>query len=369
MIRSEHLDVYNVRLTTRAPLFIGSGKSYVKKEYVFLSPRVTRSPQARVLLLDEHRLFRLLVERNRIDQYETFMLGAQTDLYQFLTVDCRLTLQEILSLSRCTIDTGDALDASHSLKEIFAFVRDGNDCVYVPGSSLKGAIRTAFLTDAVLREGPEGHTAARLHSKGFEGDYINTLSLKKDRDGVAVNDAVNSMFQGIRLSDSLPVSDKAMMLAGKVDADIHGETHRINLCRECIRPGTELRFKLTLDRSVVDPAITGESLLGAIRRFDRFYESCWLKHFTPPRNAADVSYQDALLLGGGAGYPTKTLTYPYLGESAALYEVISVLSQIRAFQKHRHDRDREIGISPRTMKYAQYRGKLYPYGLCEVSIS
>lgn len=177
------------------------------------------------------------------------------------------------------------------------------------------------------------------------------------------------MFQGIRLSDSLPVSDEAMMLAGKVDADIHGETHRINLCRECIRPGTELRFKLTLDRSVVDPAITGESLLGAIRRFDRFYESCWLKHFTPPRNAADVSYQDALLLGGGAGYPTKTLTYPYLGESAALDEVISVLSQIRAFQKHRHDRDREIGISPRTMKYAQYRGKLYPYGLCEVSIS
>ena len=77
----------------------------------------------------------------------------------------------------------------------------------------------------------------------------------------------------------------------------------------------------------------------------------------------------ALLLGGGAGYPTKTLTYPYLGESAALDEVISVLSQIRAFQKHRHDRDREIGISPRTMKYAQYRGKLYPYGLCEVSIS
>ena len=25
MIRSEHLDVYDVRLTTRAPLFIGSG--------------------------------------------------------------------------------------------------------------------------------------------------------------------------------------------------------------------------------------------------------------------------------------------------------------------------------------------------------
>ena len=98
MIRSEHLDVYNVRLTTRAPLFIGSGKSYVKKEYVFLSPRVTRSPQARVLLLDEHRLFRLLVERNRIDQYETFMLGAQTDLYQYLTVDCRHTLQEILTV-------------------------------------------------------------------------------------------------------------------------------------------------------------------------------------------------------------------------------------------------------------------------------
>ena len=37
--------------------------------------------------------------------------------------------------------------------------------------------------------------------------------------------------------------------------------------------------------------------------------------------------------------------------------------------KHYHKEDRECGISPRTIKYASYGGKLYPYGLCEVKIS
>ena len=128
-----------------------------------------------------------------------------------------------------------------------------------------------------------------------------------------------------------------------------------------------MRFKLTLDQSVLRGIITAESLMRSIRTFDSFYEKTYLKHFAAPCNVADFSYDDALLLGGGAGFLSKTLIYPYLGEKEGLHASIDILDS--AFRKHYHKEDRECGISPRTIKYASYGGKLYPYGLCEVKIS
>ena len=40
----------------------------------------------------------------------------------------------------------------------------------------------------------------------------------------------------------------------------------------------------------------------------------------------------------------------------------------KMFRNHKHERDAENGISPHTMKYARFRGRLYPYGYCGVSI-
>ena len=367
MIHEGHLEVFDLVLTVKAPVFIGSGKNYVKKEYLFLTPRSARVSHDVVLLLDETKFFHLLLERKLEDKYTQFMLGAQTDLYRFLTTECCLSMNDIRAVSRYHICAADALDADHSLKEIHAFVRGADGRVYVPGSSVKGALRTAILTDMILSD-TAPHPTLGDTRKGFpEGNYLHTLALKKDRDGRAVNDAVNSILRGVSISDSLPVADSCMMLAGKTDALVNGEAHQINLCRECIRPGTVLHFKLTLDQSVLHHEITAESLMDSICVFDRFYEKTYLRHFTAPRHAAEVSYDNTLFLGGGAGFFSKTLSYPYLGETDGLQITIDELS--RAFRKHRHEGDYSVGISPRMIKYASYRNELYPYGLCEVKLS
>ena len=367
MIHEGQLEVFDLTLTAKAPFFIGSGKSYVKKEYVFLTPRFARVSCDEVMLLDETKFFHLLLERKLEDKYTQFMLGAQTDLYRFLTAECCLSLNDIRAVSRYSIAAADALDADHSLKEINAFVRGADGRVYVPGSSVKGALRTAILTDWILSDNSP-HSAFGDTRKGFpEGTYLHTLKLKKDRNGAVLDDAVNSILRGLSISDSLPVSDTCMILAGKTDADPNGQTHRINLCRECIRPGTKLHFKLTLDQSVLHQKITAESLMNSVRTFDSFYEKTYLCHFTAPRHAAEVSYDNTLFLGGGVGFFSKTLTYPYLGEKDGLQAAINELS--RSFRKHRHEEDRADGISPRTIKYALYEGELYPYGLCEVKLS
>ena len=57
---------------------------------------------------------------------------------------------------------------------------------------------------------------------------------------------------------------------------------------------------------------------------------------------------------------------PYLGEKEGLRWTAEQMAQM--FRKHKHERDAEKGISPHTMKYARFRGRLYPYGYCGVSI-
>lgn len=53
MIHEGQLEVFDLTLIAKAPVFVGSGKSYVKKEYVFLTPRFARVSCDEVMLLDE----------------------------------------------------------------------------------------------------------------------------------------------------------------------------------------------------------------------------------------------------------------------------------------------------------------------------
>lgn len=359
MIRKDHLEIYDLFLTAKAPVHIGSGKSRTKKDYIF-SPSSSLG-KSKVAIPDDARLFSYLVEHGHVDKYESFMLGSQTDLYLFLSRELMLSDTEIMGLCKYSLAVADALDAAHSLKEIHSFVRDAQGRAYIPGSSVKGALRTAILTALILNE----NERSRLDfdpRKGFpEAKYLHSLSLSRSPDN-----AVNSIMRGISISDSLPVPDSAMMLAGKTDSDINGRTHSINLCRECVKPGTTVHFKLTLDKSVVKDSITRDSIMDAVMNFSAFYQDAWLRLFDPPRGCADVSYGKTLLLGGGAGYTTKTVIYPYLNEDATLKEVSAILD--RAFRKANHGNDVSLGASPRVAKYAKYEGKLYPYGLCEVKL-
>ena len=104
-----------------------------------------------------------------------------------------------------------------------------------------------------------------------------------------------------------------------------------------------------------------------IRKFNVFYQKTYLSHFAQPYDSRTVSYRDSLILGGGSGFFAKTLAYPYLGTSEGLRYTERIMRE--QFRKHGHEKDiSEYGISPHTMKYGQYRGQLYPYGVCEVKI-
>lgn len=359
MIQQDHLQVFDLILTVWAPLFIGSGNKYSKKEYLY------HSSKGEVSFLDDQKFFNFLVERGLVEKYSQFMLSEQDDLWVFLTKTCGIPNAELKDLKRHEIFVGDALDAKHSMKEIHAFQRDAYGHAYIPGSSVKGALRTAWLLDAVLKDTSTGHTLAPGKGSTFpEEKYVDLLHLDREKK----TDAINSIFRGVQVADSGPIPDKCMILAGKFDAYTSGGTNSINLCRECVAPGTPIRLRLTLDQSVLKGRITQESLQKAIQRYDAYYQQTYGCKFTPPVGSVSLPQQPYLILGGGAGFFSKSLAYPYLGEQKALRWTVDQFSLIKAFMQHHHEQDIEKGISPHTMKYARFKGKFYPYGYCGVSI-
>ena len=352
MIELDHLQSYQLTLTVRGLLHIGNGQKLPKKEYLFNNRTKV------VSFVDERAFFDLLIRFHLVDQFERFCMYGQGDLYSFLFHDCRLTPQQVQSAIRYQINAGDALDENHSLRDISRFVRNGRGDVYVPGSSVKGAIRTALLFQRIMADGAPHDSLAQYFP---EAEYLHTLNLTRNS-----GDAINSLMRGIHISDSAAIPDSCMTLASKNDGFVDGQTNAINLCRECAAPGTPISLRLTLDQSVLKGTVTIKSILDALNAFERYYQEVYLRHFVPPRNSEPLPEGAILRMGGGAGFFGKSLAYPYLGERNGLIWVSDRLA--RSFSKHHHERDRQLGISPRTMKYGRYQNKFHSFGVCEVSI-
>lgn len=354
MIEQDHLQVYTLTLTTRGLMHIGNGQKTPRKEYVFDSRKGT------VAFLDEQAFFDLLIQRDLVDLFEGFCLRNGGDLYYFLCKECGLTMVQIAPAVRYEVRVSDALDQNHSLKDIHRFMRDAQGRAYVPGSSVKGALRTALLYQRISWEDPQHH--ALIKDKIPEERYFHTLGVDQRHPW----DAVNSLLRGVQISDSEPISDRAMTLAIKQDGLVDGGVHSINLCRECVAPGTSIRLRLTLDQSILKERITAQSILESISALSQYAAQTYGSHFAKPDGYVTPHEQNTLYLGGGAGFFSKSLVYPYLGEARGLAFASDYLNQ--KFSNHHRDRDRALGISPRTLKVGKYRQKLYAFGACEVTI-
>lgn len=364
------LQHYTAVITTKAPLFVGSGKAIGKKEYIF-------SPGERLVYIpDMAKMFRSFQKKNLLDDYERYLLRESYD-FSFWLKDHKIEKREYLTWTAYSIHSGDAVFEKKGKKEILTFMKDAYGCPYVPGSSLKGAFRTALLTAAILQNPADyrkikaavktdrlgaGRKSLRLEVKQLETQTLNTLDCKMDKP----SDAVNDVLRGLRVGDSEPLHTSDLTLCQKIDVGLGGgPPKKLPILRECIRPGTEIRFPLTID-PVLCP-YTKEQLLQAIEQQTREYYRCFRRAFFPEQ----VPLQGELYLGGGCGYATKTITYPLLGEGEVkrVSEIIDATLGKRAKEEHGHRRDAERGASPHTLKCTRYQNKPYEMGVCQITIT
>lgn len=264
------------------------------------------------------------------------------------------------------------------------FEKNTQNEAYIPGSSLKGAFRTAWLAYMLEEEAPDiknernnqwlkslkaskkksilAETTLRTVNK-LEEEYFNTLQVNQKRK----SDMVNSIMRGISFSDSTPIDSKQLMLSQKIDLDVQGREHVLPILRECLKPATTCQFTLTLDEVILKgTGIDINQILHIVQWFCQYQIDHFYKKFKKQIKLPTDSKETVLWLGGGVGFANKSIIEPALGENNGIVYTSEVLD--RMFSKHGHDKDVKKGVSPHMAKIATYQNEKYVMGQCKLEV-
>ena len=362
----EFLKHYKVTLTVRGPVFVGSGREFSKKEYLFL-------PDKRVGIIDMQKMYRFMAQKGRIRQFEDFMLSGWADLGRWLD-DERLKPEVERQCVAYTLEMGDA-SLERGRRQIMACMKDAMDNPYIPGSTLKGMLRNILVADCLLQDSSLRQNVQRE----LEQDLSQTRNRKQclsrtvrgmeakifrklNREYTKPHDAVNDILSGLVVSDSEPIPLQQLVLAQKVERKIDGTEKPLNLLRESLRPGTEIKFSLTIDGNLC--TLTKDDILQAIARFDEDYSDNFLEAYY----GVDRLQPPQVYVGGGAGFLSKTVLYPLLGKKAGVETAVEIFDKTRVPREHKHREDKRLGVSPHILKCTRYKGQTLQMGLCDVMI-
>ena len=174
MIQQDHLQVFDLTLKTQSPLFVGSGRKIGKREYIY-SPN-----QGCVKILNMELFFDYMLRHDLVRQFEKFMLSSNSSLLDFWTRDCHLAedwlehpkLMGDKPLVQYRLAVTEDVAGYNGTKEIHQFQRDAYGRAYIPGSSLKGALRTAWLVHLLLHETPVSDKKRTLEAFEVNHDYV-----------------------------------------------------------------------------------------------------------------------------------------------------------------------------------------------------
>ena len=144
----DYLKTYRAVLTVHGPLHIGAGHSISKKEYIF------DSRAKKVYIPDLPKMYYWLWRNGYQDRFEEYLLQKYGDLAGWLYKN-KIAPQTWRQWIAYTLNAADAVSYTSTKIEIQTCMKDKYGMVYVPGSSLKGALRTAILGAVLYKNRPK----------------------------------------------------------------------------------------------------------------------------------------------------------------------------------------------------------------------
>lgn len=364
---------YEFTLTVKGPVHIGDGKTLSKVDYFFYKDRI--------YFPNLHKMFLYIKQMHLTSDYESFMYSANNNLTYWLN-DKRI----ISAVAEKCTDYSISLVGSSASKprNLSTFVKDPYGNPYIPGSSLKGLIRTLLLAKEIvdnpddyaeierdicrgiaeiesdIRRGIRNPRANRNNMLNRESSTLEEIAFHKLNCSDNRKNAVNDVFKGLIVSDSQPLSTNDLIVTEKIDYNVVGNEKPLPLYRESLVPNTQVKFNVTIDTSIFNYTI--DDILQAVKLFAEDYYTYFSSNFRGIKKPTS----NTVWLGGGAGYVSKTIMYNLFGDDA--YNIVSSVLNITAKQHH-HDKDKKKGVSPVTVKLTKYNNTLCHYGECTLSIT
>lgn len=386
---TEHVVSFPARVTVLSPLHIGSGDRVDSKWFMWDGRQVT--------LLDQDALLAEVVKRQQVSAFEQFCLKPEMNTREFL-VTARIPVAEVAAYT---------LACPERPNEILNFIKTTGQ-PYLPGSSVKGALRSSLLRAYFLRSKPEVLAAAakqleravdqRDKHPGLELErFLFTRDLPKDDRGREIKSLGSNydLLRTLGFSDSPRLPTKALqvlpiqVLSAQTNHTLRPED--FTLYPELLTPGTQFTITMKLDLAflleqfgdrlglnkrrnwVINFARYGRIAAANILEQDiKFYHN-----YGRPRLAEWCEQQQKVLkglgegecllpIGWGTGYDAKTVTD--LFERGLFEDVLDSYRNTRRLGRP-GGRDDWLGpdLSPKTRRVTTWNDEEIPLGWVKLS--
>lgn len=261
--------IYSFILVTIGPVHIGSGQTYSQKEYIY--------EDGYYYFPEMNRLYREIQNRGPkvVQTFEHFLMQNQRKndpkqrLVNFLN-DQQIRERDFggYKIKESGFETEKRNRGK--INEISAFIKDAYGKPYIPGSSLKGALRTLVLNQS-------------------EGDDAS----------------LTDVFSHIYVSDSLPIEPEKLMLTQKLDySEVKKGFNKLSVYRESIRPFTPVKFTIQARNDEAIKLI--DNLMTTAESQYKLYDDYFLFDFKDSYIQENISGYAPIYLGAGSGFWTKT---------------------------------------------------------------
>ena len=274
---------FKLSLLTLAPIHIGNGEKYTSREFIYENKKF--------YFPDMGKFYNKMVEKRLAEKFEAFLIQTRPNarnnrLISFLN-DNRIAERSFggYSISETGLESDKNPNSAGAINEVNKFIRDAFGNPYIPGSSLKGAIRTILMNTT-----PKWNNENAVNDFGrFPKENKNLIPW-----GPKKGKEYDDLFNAIRVSDSKPFDNKRLILVQKWDYSAKtNKAKPLPLYRESISPLTKIEFEIT---TTTDEA--GRLIEELGKRAQAFYKDY---------KAFFLSEQYPIYLGAGSGAWTKTL--------------------------------------------------------------
>lgn len=366
---NQFLTKYDAEIEVIGPVFIGNGKEITKKEYLFFDNF------QKIGVLDMPRFYSFLRRKGLQKKYEDFMMNnSGTDLRRWIR-DNGLRAADVKPYMKYSIDVGDVDELGGKPKAVMEFIKDPYGKPYIPGSSIKGMLRTILLAYNIaadnkkyknntqqLLENIEYKAERKKYLKNDAKNLESSAFYSLNRPDTKQNDAVNDILSGLIISDSDYLNVDDLVLCQKIERKPDGNEKGLPLLRECIKPGTKIKFTVTINNNLNN--IRKQDILNAVENFSDCYNKYFLSNFI----GMDRVMDNTVFLGGGSGFVSKTVIYPLLGKEPGIDAAVKIFKNTHVPKEHKHDKDKAMHVSPHILKVTYIEGNVKQFGECRLKI-
>lgn len=383
MINTEKWEHKTYELTCISPIHIGNGELLKQYEYIFTKDR----NQQRIYFLDKAKWMTFLVRHDLIDDYAQSVFSGRMNLYGWLQSQRIGSLSAIIrEVCNASADVYLVRERQQRVNDISRQVKTPDGVPYIPGSTLKGAIRSAILFHDI-RQHPEAYLPfwnrikaameagnrrqMRDLAQNIERQAFTRLKQQKNRP----DDALQSVMKGLAVSDAMLVGhERDTVILQKYDvSSIHREGlkgHPLALFRECIPAGRKFRFSMTLDKDIA--RLIGITSLDDVWQWVRDYLAFGLAQEKGVfgheyKGEFEESKLADIRLGGGTGFLSKTVYYALAPNGEGRTVLANFFDDVLFTRRNcHHHKTKDDRLTPRTLKLAWADNDRWILGLAAV---